>query len=262
MKRLFIGALAALLSAASIAATLNPIQLLNPTGSSSGQAIVSTGASTAPAWGNVTATALAAQAANTVVANATGSSASPTAFAMPSCSTSASSLNWTSGAGFTCNTAVNAAQLAGQTFTSPTITTPSIVGVTNGSAAAAGSVGEAPTNTSGTLSLTTAVSLNTATVTLTAGDWDVMGSCTIIAAGSTVINATGCSVSSVSGTAAPSPFNSGIGMTFSAGAFIELPAVTRVFNVSSSTQVWTVCNANFSTSTATCIGNILARRRH
>ncbi len=33
------------------ATTLNPIQLLNPTGSTSGQTIVSTGASTAPAWG-------------------------------------------------------------------------------------------------------------------------------------------------------------------------------------------------------------------
>jgi len=48
--------------------------------------------------------ALAQQAANTVLANATGSTANVTAFAMPSCSTSSSALNWTSGSGFTCGT--------------------------------------------------------------------------------------------------------------------------------------------------------------
>lgn len=53
MKRLLLGALALLVSIAASATTLNPIQLLNPAGSSSGQAIVSTGASTAPGWGNV-----------------------------------------------------------------------------------------------------------------------------------------------------------------------------------------------------------------
>lgn len=115
MKRLLTGALALLLSIAASATTLNPIQLLNPTGSTSGQAIVSTGASTAPAWGNVTATSLAAQAANTVVANVTASSASPTAFVMPSCSTSTSALQYTSGTGFTCY--ASSASLTGATFT-------------------------------------------------------------------------------------------------------------------------------------------------
>ncbi|MFM0357949.1 hypothetical protein PQR12_31040 [Paraburkholderia nemoris] len=94
----------ALVSVSSIAATLSPIQLLNPAGSTSGQAIVSTGASSAPAWSNVSASSLAAQAANTVVANVTGSSASPAAFVMPSCSTSTSALQYTLGTGWTCYT--------------------------------------------------------------------------------------------------------------------------------------------------------------
>lgn len=118
MKRLF-ALLLLLVSGLSAATTLSPIQLLNPSGSSSGQALVSTGASSAPAWGGVGVNGIAAIAANAVLANATGSSASPTAFAMPSCSTSASALNWTSGSGFTCNTAVNAAQLGGATFAAP-----------------------------------------------------------------------------------------------------------------------------------------------
>lgn len=58
MKKLVTGALA-LFSALTFGATLGPVQLLNPTGSTAGQAIVSTGAATAPAWGTVSAAALA-----------------------------------------------------------------------------------------------------------------------------------------------------------------------------------------------------------
>lgn len=114
MKKVF-AFLLALAATCANAATLNPIQLLNPAGSTSGQAIVSTGASTAPAWGNVTAAALAAQAANTVVANVTASSASPTAVAIPSCSTANSALKYTSGTGLSCVT--NVALLSANTFT-------------------------------------------------------------------------------------------------------------------------------------------------
>ena len=117
MKKLL--SLLAFVAASAGAATLSPIQLLNPVGSTAGQVIKSTGASTAPAWGNVTASNLASQAANTVLANVTASSASPTAFAMPSCSTSTSALNYTSGIGWGCNAAINAAQLGGATFAAP-----------------------------------------------------------------------------------------------------------------------------------------------
>lgn len=85
--------------------------------------------------GLVHTTDLAAQAANTVVANVTGSSASPTAFALPSCSTSSSAITYASGTGFTCNTAVNAATLGGATFAAPGPiggTTPSTIGFTTG----------------------------------------------------------------------------------------------------------------------------------
>lgn len=115
MKRLLTLLALSLASVAAFGTTFVPVQLLNPASSTSGQAIVSTGPSSAPAWGNVTATMLAAQAANTVVANVTGSSASPTAFAMPSCSASGNALNYTSGTGWTCATGY--ALLASPTFT-------------------------------------------------------------------------------------------------------------------------------------------------
>lgn len=106
MKRLLAAVALALAAAASFGATLNPVQLLNPTGSTAGQAIVSTGPSTAPAWSNVTAASLAAQAANTVLANATASTASPTALAVPSCIGSNNALRWSPGSGFACASGV------------------------------------------------------------------------------------------------------------------------------------------------------------
>lgn len=118
MKRLLTAALLAL-SSSVFAATLNPIQLLNPAGSTAGQVIVSTGASTAPAWSNVTATALAAQAANTVLANKTGSVASPTEVAVPNCVGTSSALTYTAGSGFGCNASINALTLGGASFAAP-----------------------------------------------------------------------------------------------------------------------------------------------
>jgi hypothetical protein len=114
MKKLLAVALLAL-SSFAFGATLTPIQLLNPVGSTAGQAIVSTGASTAPAWASVTASSLAAQAANTVLANVTASSHSPTAVALPSCSSATSALQYTSGSGFVCGSSF-ASLTAANTF--------------------------------------------------------------------------------------------------------------------------------------------------
>jgi hypothetical protein len=76
--------------------------------------------------GGVPPASLAAQAANTVLANVTASSASPTAVVLPSCSTANSALKYTSASGFSCGTTyaltsatlaqfatTNSAQLAG-----------------------------------------------------------------------------------------------------------------------------------------------------
>lgn len=51
MKRILAALALALAAATSFGATLNPIQLLSPVGSTAGQAIISTGAATAPTWG-------------------------------------------------------------------------------------------------------------------------------------------------------------------------------------------------------------------
>lgn len=110
------------------------------------------------ATGKVGLASLAAQAANTVVANVTASSASPTAVAIPSCSTANSALQYTSGTGLSCGasfaltsgtlaqfSATTSAQLQGVVSdetgtgslvfgTGPTISTPAISGGTVNSA--------------------------------------------------------------------------------------------------------------------------------
>lgn len=103
---------------------------------------------------------LAAQAANTVVANVTGSSASPTAFPMPSCSTANSALKYTSGTGWGCGTtfaltsgnlsqfaATTSAQLAGvisdETGTGALVfaTNPALAGATSSAAVTVNAAG-------------------------------------------------------------------------------------------------------------------------
>lgn len=152
MRKLFTGLLAATLSALAIGATTTPVQLLNPTGSTAGQAIVSTGPSSAPSWATVVAGSLAPAAANTVIGNFSGSGATPLANAVPSCSTANSALKYTSGTGFSCGTTFaltsgNLSQFASTTSaqllgiisdetgsgaavfgTSPSLTTPTIAG--------------------------------------------------------------------------------------------------------------------------------------
>jgi hypothetical protein len=54
--------------------------------------------------GGVSLSSLASQAANTVVANVSGSAASPTAVVMPTCNTSSSTLQYTGGTGWGCGT--------------------------------------------------------------------------------------------------------------------------------------------------------------
>lgn len=195
MKR-FLSAIL-MLPAFVLAATLAPIQLLNPAGSTAGQAIVSTGASSAPAWGAVSAGALAPIAANTVLGNFTASSAPPAAFAAPSCSTANSALKYTSGTGLSCGTtfaltsgnlsqfaATTSAQLLGVLSdetgsglavfgTSPSLTTPTIAGATlSGTFAGAHSYSGAvsftstitPSSTAGIVGTTTNDNANTGSV--------------------------------------------------------------------------------------------------
>lgn len=250
----------ALVSGAAQAATLNPIQLLNPAGSSSGQTIVSTGASTAPAWASVPLYGLSSQAANTVVANFTASSAAPVAFAMPSCSSAGSALQYTSGTGVTC--ASSYALTTGATF-SGAITpsqTNGIVGTTTNNNANAGSVGEYSTNTTSGTSLTSGTTANATTISLTAGDWDVSGEVTYSAAAGCIPTAFQQSISTTSATGGGSGTQTLSSNTYST-ASTNVMATPRVrISIAATTTVYLTANALFSGGTMSAAGFIRARR--
>lgn len=278
MKRLLTLLALTCATAASFAATLNPVQLLNPAGSTAGQAVVSTGASTAPAWGNVMAAALAVQAANTVVANVTGSSASPTAFAMPSCNATGNNLQWTAGTGFTCATGY--ALLASPTFTGTVTTaaltaigliTPSstvgIKGTPTNDNAQAGSIGEFVSATvlpGSALSLTTAVAKDVTSISLTAGDWDVRGSVWFRPGSTTTSNQNIGWISTTSATPPIFPNNgAGWSSTSAIGTGVGdygYSVGTIRLSLASTTTVFLSAFSNFAVSTNSTYGFIAARR--
>lgn len=288
MKRLLAGALA-LLSFAALAATTTPVQLLSPTGSAAGQAILSTGPTSAPAWGGVTVGGIAAIAANTVLANATGSSAAPTAFAMPSCSGANNALRWTSGTGFACASSIaltsgTLAQFAATTSTqllgvisdetgsgalvfgtTPTLSQPNIVGTTTNNSAAAGSVGEYVSSSvvSGSaVSLTTSTAANITSISLTAGDWDVSAVGVTIPAVSTTQSNLQVGISTTSATqpslATGASVISGVVQTSNTQFALAVPP-TRI-SISGTTTVYLVVTSVFAVSTNGGYGTIRARR--
>lgn len=261
MKR-FLAIILALCTSLVFGATTVPVQLLNPSGSSSGQAIVSTGSSSAPAWGNIGLNGITAIAANTVLVNATSANAPPTAFSMPGCSSTGASLQWTTNTGFTCANLGVTGSGSIVLASSPTITTPSIQGVTNGSAAGAGQVGQVLTATGTSVSLTSASSVNCTSIPLTAGDWNVWGSSYFTPAGSTTQSQIATGVNTTPATLPAIPNYSLLTLSIPAGDVEALVAPMQIVNVSGATTAYLVVNATFATSTETATCTINARRVH
>ncbi|WP_088926283.1 hypothetical protein [Burkholderia multivorans] len=289
MKRLFTAALFAL-SSIAFGATLTPVQLLNPAGSTSGQTIVSTGPSTAPGWASVPLSGLSSIASNTVLANVTASSAAPSAFAMPSCSTSSSILQYTTSTGFTCNTSVWGAppnigfntpgtgnfttlnSSSGALNGSIGQTTPFAGSFTTLSASSgltgltsttlpytAGTVGEYFSGSTSGTSMTTATATNCASISLPAGDWDVQATIqfTPSAGPSTLATAVSTSVSVPALQSEQS-----LALPFTSGQTQIIASPVQRIPLSATTTVYAVGVAGFSSGTVTCNGYLRARRAH
>jgi hypothetical protein len=280
MKRLiaFLASLAIAFSAS--AATLNPVQLLNPAGSSSGQAIVSTGASSAPAWGGIGVNGIAAIAANTVLANVTASSAAPTAFAMPSCSTATSVLQYTTSTGFTCLTAGTAISAStgtnghflpfldgtntwtgAQGFAGVIIPTSTvgIRGTTTNDNPAAGNWGELANANNTAVSLSANTPTNCTSKSLTAGQWLVWGVVFFSATG--VPNQLVAGISTTSATlGATGTYQSIATTSFSSGANQAIIAPPQPLQLASTTTIFLIGQAGITSGTMTCNGYINAFR--
>lgn len=224
------------------AATLNPVQLLNPSGSTAGQAIISNGPSNAPTWQAVPLNGVTG-----VLPIANGGTNASTA------STALSNLGGAALTGATFTGAITPSQTAG------------IVGTTTNNSANTGSVGEYVTASTQNTGATTAVPLNATMVSLTAGDWDVTGICRFTPNVTTTSTQWVCGISTTSNTfdtAATGISNyfllSGIHADASAAQNISAP-ITRI-SISSTTTVYLVSQTTFATSTMMVSGFIRARR--
>jgi hypothetical protein len=230
-------ALFACLATAAHATTFSPIQLLNPSGSTSGQVIASTGPTTAPAW-------------TTIAALGAAATASPLSqFAATTSAQLAGIISDETGTG------------SAVFGTAPTLNRPTINGVTSGVAAGSGVVGQIISTTSAATSVTSGTISAPVSESLPAGVWDVQVSATVTPAATTPLGAAIVGVSS-SATA----FNG-------SGTFIQTPAVTSTAgapmtvttpmvrqNISASTPFYGAVDINFATSTCTVTVTITARR--
>jgi hypothetical protein len=140
-----------------------------------------------------------------------------------------------------------------------TITTPNIVGVTDGSNAAAGSVGELISSQvlyASAISLTSVMPANVTSITLD-GDFDVWGNVYFPNTGQSY-NA-GCWIST---TSASQPDLSMVNESLaSGGATIGISAPQMRINTNTPTVVYLSCIADFISGSISACGGIYARRR-
>lgn len=146
-----------------------------------------------------------------------------------------------------------------------------IPGVTGATAATAGNIGEIATNSlvSGSATaLTTDIAKTIISVSLTAGEWDVSGTCYFTIAGTTTLKYALCSQSIINnsldnaaGNYSGQEFGStGIALAESTGLAVTSPTVRR--SLSGTTTVYMVAQSGFGVSTNAGWGAIRATRIH
>jgi len=204
------------------AATLTPIQLLNPAGSTAGQAIISTGPSTAPAWSTPSL------AAPGPIGNTTPSTGAFTALSATGAITPSS--------------------------------TAGIVGTTTNNNAAAGSVGEYVESQVSTVAITSGATINVTTISLTAGDWDLDGNCYYNAGAGASISAQACAVNTTSATLPAARLRTLYSYSGTTAVAQSAIAPTQRISIASTTTVYLIGFADYAGGTVTVDGIIRARR--
>lgn len=152
-------------------------------------------------------------------------------------------------------------------FKSEIVVTPNIIGVQDGSAAAAGSEGEyiiTLVAVGAPVSLTTATPANVASVVLTPGDWNVDGNINFTAASATVANGS-LWVGGINTTSATIPtdgtevqLNPGASTTTSFKDGVTI--INKRVSVTTTTTVYLVAEVTFTAGTVGGYGKIAARR--
>lgn len=113
------------------------------------------------------------------------------------------------------------------------------------------------------IALTTAISANITSITLTAGEWDVYGNVCYAAAAGTIPTFLSCAISTTSATLPTLPNSGGssqLSATFGSESINVLSVGSRRINVSSNAVIYLVANSTFTVSTMGAYGYIGARR--
>jgi hypothetical protein len=298
VKKFLVCALA-LFSSLAFGATLNPITLLNPAGSTAGQAILSTGPSGAPVWGAVPLTGITGTLAITNGGTgATSASAARTNLGLGTAATVNTGTSgatipllngtntWASAQTFSVRPTFNGATpwdsanlafatppaIGGTTPAAGAFTTLSVTGLLtvsslNGIAgtptnnnANAGSIGEYVTASFSAVSFTNSTLLNLTSISLTAGDWDVQGFCSFTAGtGATITNEL-VGINTTSATLPAAGQYSQQAVSVASSGVQSGVAPTARISIASTTTVYLVGEAFFSGGAATGTGFIRARR--
>ena len=150
--------------------------------------------------------------------------------------------------------------------TAPTINQPNIVGTTTNDNAAAGSVGEFVSSTvlvGSAVPLTSTITANVTSISLTAGDWDVWGNIATSVAGGTTTSTFAGAISVVSATFPTIP-NGGAAFVTSyaspAGQSNGFPVGRQRISIAVTTTVYLVVSSTFDVSTSSAYGFLGARR--
>ncbi|MDR6393049.1 hypothetical protein [Paraburkholderia phenoliruptrix] len=288
MKKLILAVLLAAFSIFASATTLNPVQLLNPAGSSSGQTIVSTGASTAPGWGNVpvanvtgaapsasptfTGSAVinsSAVSGNILALNASSNTASGAAiFLTGNGATTPSKYIRVFGGHLQCVNSANSTVIcdlddSGNLTLPGTLTATGITGTTSGAAPAASDIGSVNQQTFSSVNITTSnTNQNLTSITVGAGVWDITCNVLYAAAATTTTNALVAGVSTTSATLPSGGNYSQLTANFPTNAANSLICPVQRINVTTNTTVYLVGLAIFGTSTMSATGFLRALRVH
>jgi hypothetical protein len=146
--------------------------------------------------------------------------------------------------------------------TSPTLTTPNIVGTSTNNDAAAGSVGEYTSATSGNVTMTSGSYITVTSVSLTAGDWDVWGSLIDASAGTTptfvICNITTTNNGNDTWPAGGSWMRNNNGTVATNQAFV---VGQRRLSLSSTTTVYLTCRYDKSAGNEAVVQGFIAARR-
>lgn len=150
---------------------------------------------------------------------------------------------------------------------SPTIITPNITGATAGANAAVGSVGEFFTNNTGFGGLTSTVCRQVATITLTAGDFDIYGLAYFNPAATTTTSAATVQIETTSAACALGVGNIGLAVNnpsqggggVAVGDFTLRAGPVRS-NLAAGQAFFLNSNSTFAVSTSQQTGTITARR--